>query len=172
MTFDHFDAIMYTMARDDTRVGPAGEVLAANIRRVRTAQRLGYAELSRMLTDIGRPIPELGLRRIEIGERRVDFDDLLALCYVLKVCPVDLMVSQDATNEAYPLIPSREFESESVREWISGQTVRLQSYNAPEEIFADPGKIIFEVLQWMPEERARRVARRWGQWGRGEEVTE
>ena len=53
--------------------------------RVRTAQRLGYAELARNLAKVGRPIPELGLRRIERGERRVDFDDLLALSYVLKI---------------------------------------------------------------------------------------
>ena len=83
---------------DDARVGPAGEVLAANIHRVRTAQRLGFAELSRQLSDIGRPIPELGLRRIEKWRRRVDFDDLLALSYVLKIAPVDLMVSKDATR--------------------------------------------------------------------------
>jgi hypothetical protein len=144
------------------RVGPAGEVLATNIRRVRTAQRLGYAELSRLLANIGRPIPELGLRRIEIGERRVDFDDLVALCYVLEVCPVDLMVDKDATTEAYPLIPSREFESESVREWVRGEALLLDSYNPPEEIFADPDRAMFEVLQWMPEDRAKRVAQNWG----------
>jgi hypothetical protein len=46
------------------------EVLAANIHRVRTAQRLGFAELFRLLSDVGRPIPELGLRRKEKGERR------------------------------------------------------------------------------------------------------
>jgi integrase len=44
------------MRADDSRVRPGGEVLAANIRRVRTAQRFGFAELSRNLTDIGRPL--------------------------------------------------------------------------------------------------------------------
>jgi hypothetical protein len=54
----------------------------------------------------GRPAhPELGLRRVERGERRVDFDDLLALAYVLKVCVVDLMVSRDAADEPYSVVP-------------------------------------------------------------------
>jgi len=143
------------------RVGPAGEVLATNIHRVRTAQRLGYAELSRLLSDVGRPIPELGLRRIELGDRRVDFDDLVALCYVLKIAPVDLIVDKDATTEPYPLIPSREFESESVREWIRGETVLLSAAQTPGAMFADPDKSMFDALQWMPEERARRAGRQY-----------
>jgi hypothetical protein len=96
------------MRADDSRVRPGGEVLAANIRRVRTAQRFGFAELSRNLTDIGRPIPELGLRRIESLERRVDIDELLALAYVFEVCPVDLMVSKEVTDEPYAVTPGNE----------------------------------------------------------------
>lgn len=45
----------------------------------------------------------LALQRIETMKRRVDFDDLLALCHVLQICPVDLIVSKDATDEPYPL---------------------------------------------------------------------
>jgi hypothetical protein len=138
-------------------VGPAGEVLAANITRVRTAQRISFAELSRLLTDVGRPIPELGLRRIERGERRVDFDDLLALCSVLQICPVDLMVSKDAANGAYPVTPDDDYEADSVREWVRGETVRLARIQR-HEIFGSPGKIMTDVLDWMPEDRARRVA--------------
>ena len=100
MTSAHIDATLEHMASEDVRVGPAGEVLAANIKRVREARRLGYAEFSRQLTGIGRPIPELGLRRIELGERRIDADDLLALSYVLQVAVVDLMVAKDATRRA------------------------------------------------------------------------
>ena len=150
-----------TRGAPSTRVGPAGEVLAANIKRVRTAQRLGFAELSRLLTDIGRPIPELGLRRIELGERRVDYDDLLALCYVLKVCPVDLMVSKDATFEPYSVTPAHRFESDSVREWVRGADIRLAPVKNPEAIFATPGTIIFDAIQWMPTERRKEVMRRW-----------
>jgi transcriptional regulator with XRE-family HTH domain len=153
------------VATEEARVGPAGEVLAANIKRVREAQRLSYAELSRNLSDIGRPIPELGLRRIERGERRVDFDDLTALCYVLQICPVDLMVSKDATDEPYPVIPKRNFTSDSVREWIRGAEIRLQPVMDPGSVFAHPGKILFEAMRWMPTERRKHVMRRWSEEG-------
>jgi hypothetical protein len=85
-----------------------------------------------------RPIPELGLRRVELGERRVDYDDLLALAYVLQIAPVDLMVNKDATNESYPMTSELKFEAESVREWIRGADIRLAPITAPEAIFADP----------------------------------
>jgi hypothetical protein len=45
--------------------------------------------------------PRAGLRRIESLERRVDIDELLALACVFEVCPVDLMVSKEATDEPY-----------------------------------------------------------------------
>jgi hypothetical protein len=157
------------MALDNTRTGPAGQVLAGNIRRIREAQRIGYMELSRLLADVGRPIPELGLRRIEKGERRVDFDDLLALAYVLKVCPVDLMVSNEAAdNDPYQVIPTERLASSgkvvpanplgsgSVRDWISGQTVVLHPVSDPDSIFADPSVVMFDAVRWMP--KARRAS--------------
>jgi hypothetical protein len=157
------------MPQDDTRVGPAGEVLAANIKRVRTAQRLGFAELSRLLADVGRPIPELGLRRIEKDERRVDFDDLLALAYVLEVCPVDLMVSNEAADDdPYQVVPTERLASSgrvvpanplgsgSVRDWISGQTVVLHRVEPPGSIFASPSVVMFDAVRWMP--KARRAS--------------
>ena len=125
MTSAHNDATLEHMASEDVRVGPAGEVLAANIKRVREARRLGYAEFSRQLTGIGRPIPELGLRRIELGERRVDADDLLALSYVLQVAVVDLLVPKDMNDEPYPITPDESFKADSVRDWIAGQDIRL-----------------------------------------------
>jgi hypothetical protein len=153
------------MAQEDTRVGPAGTALARNIARVREAQRLSYPALSRELAKAGRPIPELGLRRIEKGERRVDFDDLLAIAYVLEVCPVDLMVSNEATDEEpYPVTPAKEFHAGSVRDWISGANVVLE----PSAVigptpggmrFAHPSKVMFDALEWMPKDRRADVLR-------------
>jgi transcriptional regulator with XRE-family HTH domain len=63
-----------------------------NVRRIREARGLSYAELSRQLADMGRQIPPLGLRRIESGERRVDADDLVALAIALGVTPITLLM--------------------------------------------------------------------------------
>ncbi|MFE9092624.1 helix-turn-helix domain-containing protein [Streptomyces sp. NPDC007264] len=71
--------------KQKTPLGPTGETVRQNIERIRTAKRLTYVELSERLTELGRRIPVLGLRRIERGERRVDADDLMALAVALGV---------------------------------------------------------------------------------------
>ena len=145
------------------RVGPAGEVLAANIRRVRNDQRLGYAELSRLLTDIGRPIPELGLRRIEIGERRVDFDDLLAICLVLEIAPVDLLVPDNMADQSYQVTPLVTATADNVREWIRGESLLYSALEEPDTSWVTPvgGRDITTFTHWMPEQRRRQVLQRW-----------
>ncbi len=147
------------MTSEDVRVGAAGLVLAANIKRARTGRRWSFAELSRLLADAGRPIPELGLRRIELGERRCDYDDLLAIAYVLEICVVDLMVSKDADAEPYPITATRAFTAESVRDWISGQDIRLQPV-MDHSVFASPGTWMWPALEQMPAERRRAVMRK------------
>jgi hypothetical protein len=53
-----------------------------------------YMVLAERLEKVGRPIPVLGLRRIESEERRVDADadDLVVLAIVLGVSPVTLLM--------------------------------------------------------------------------------
>lgn len=68
-------------------IGPAGQQVACNVKRIREERRLTYVELSERLAGAGRDIPVLGLRRIERGERRVDVDDLIAIASVFGVRP-------------------------------------------------------------------------------------
>jgi hypothetical protein len=67
--------------------------------RLREVRRLGHAELSRELADVGRDIAPLGLRRIETGERRVDVDDLLALAVALEA-PLTVLLMPDVADGA------------------------------------------------------------------------
>jgi transcriptional regulator with XRE-family HTH domain len=81
-------------------LGATGETVRANVKRLREERSLGYAELSRRLKSAGRSIPELGLRRIEEGARRVDADDLMGLADALGVSPIGLLMPQtDAGDE-------------------------------------------------------------------------
>lgn len=80
------------MAGKELAPGPTGRTTAWNIARLRRAANLTYADLSRQLEELGRPIPPLGLRRIEAGERRVDVDDLMALAVVLEATPNYLLL--------------------------------------------------------------------------------
>jgi transcriptional regulator with XRE-family HTH domain len=72
-------------------LGDIGHLVRANIRRLRQDRRFTYVELSERLKQVGRPIPVLGLRRIEHGERRVDVDDLGALSMAFGVTPMQLL---------------------------------------------------------------------------------
>lgn len=79
-------------------LGPTGRTVAANVKRLRTKHGLAYTELATKLEELGRPIPTLGLRKIESEERRVDADDLVALSLALGVNPNALLLPP--TNDA------------------------------------------------------------------------
>lgn len=124
-----------------------------NIKRIREGQRLTYVELVERLASIGRPIPILGLRRIERGERRVDLDDLLALAKALRVNPVDLMVPADlADEEPYSVAPEVPTTAATARNWIGGIWF-LEDPETPLE-FA-------EAIRFMPKARAEELAHKW-----------
>lgn len=80
-----------------------------------------YKELAERLVQIGRPIPALGLRRIEAGERRVDADDLVALAIAFGVSPLTLLLPADGAYElASPMtgVPDREVAHNT--QWLWG----------------------------------------------------
>lgn len=72
-------------------LGPAGQAVRANVRRLRQAQRLTTSDLSAKLTAHGRPILPNGITKIEQGGRRVDVDDLAALAATLDVTAQSLL---------------------------------------------------------------------------------
>ncbi|WP_330354462.1 helix-turn-helix domain-containing protein [Streptomyces chartreusis] len=83
------------MASKRNPLGPVGEVVRQNVETLREEQNLSLVGLSRRLAELGRPIPTLGLSRIENGERRVDADDLVALAAALGVSPVTLLLPRE-----------------------------------------------------------------------------
>lgn len=139
--------------KQKTSLGPVGEALKGNLRRIREAQRLTYVELSDRLSDVGRPIPVLGLRRIERGERRVDIDDLVALAVVLATSPVDLLVPGEAPDdEEYGITPEVTSTAAVARDWIAGV-----DFLSPPQTPVDLAK----AIQAMPRERAQMLAGKW-----------
>ena len=92
------------MQSDDTGrgpipLGPVGGYVIANLARLRAERRLTYKDLADRLAELGRPIPTLGLSRIEKGNRRVDADDLVALALALRVNPTALLLPRDVPPE-------------------------------------------------------------------------
>lgn len=86
------------MADKKMQVGPTGDTVRQNVKRLRGGMQ--YKELSQRMEDVGRPIPTLGLRRLEAGERRVDVDDLMALAVVFGVSPLTILLPADGTRFA------------------------------------------------------------------------
>ncbi|MFE5788950.1 MULTISPECIES: helix-turn-helix domain-containing protein [Rhodococcus erythropolis group] len=80
-----------TNKKNANALGVSGRTAADNVKRIRTAKNLTYADLSRRLTELDRPIATLGLSRIESYERRIDVDDLIALSIALDVSPNTLL---------------------------------------------------------------------------------
>jgi transcriptional regulator with XRE-family HTH domain len=73
-------------------LGPTGERLRLSIARVREARGMSKKELSERVAALGRPIPPLGISRLEAGTRRIDADDLVALALALRVSVTALLL--------------------------------------------------------------------------------
>jgi hypothetical protein len=82
-------------------LGATGRTVADNIKRLRGD--MAYTKLAARLEEVGRPIPTLGLRKIESYERRVDADDLLALAVALGVSPITLLMTHPSTDRGAPV---------------------------------------------------------------------
>lgn len=110
------------MTEKKNPLGPTGETVRRNVIRLRGGMQ--YKELAERLVQIGRPIPALGLRRIEAGERRVDADDLVALAVAFGVSPLTLLLPADGAFElASPMtgVPDREVAHNTQWAWALGR---------------------------------------------------
>ena len=77
------------------QVGPVGDIVRANIRRIREVRDHSLRDLAKLLSEASRPIIASGIQRVEVGARRVDVDDLVAFAKALDVPPVDLLEPWD-----------------------------------------------------------------------------
>lgn len=72
-------------------LGPAGNNVRRNIRRLREERQWSDREVEEHLARAGRVIPALALAAIDAGERRVDVDDLVALAAVFDLDVEELL---------------------------------------------------------------------------------
>lgn len=72
-------------------LGPTGNNVRRNIRRLREQRRWSYREVEERLSRAGRAISPLELSAIDTGERRVDVDELVALAAVFDLSIEELL---------------------------------------------------------------------------------
>jgi 8-oxo-dGTP diphosphatase len=111
-------------ARGPIPLGPVGRYVIRNLERLREQRGLTYRQLADRLSDIGRPIPTLGLSRIEKGNRRVDADDLVALCVALEVSPAALLLPPDpgGDDDEVDLTERLSVPGHAARRWAAGHS--------------------------------------------------
>lgn len=104
--------------------GPAGKRVAEHVKKLRQASGLTYKDVSDRLAALGRPIPVLGLSRLEKGERRIDADDLIALALAFDVTPNRLMlpdVDARASASAHGLTAAVRGRPQELWSWAQGE---------------------------------------------------
>lgn len=137
------------MAGREQTLGMTGKTMMKNLKRARG--EMTYAELARRLEAVGRPIPPLGLRRIEAGERRVDVDDLMALAVVLGVSPLTLLLPHGDASDTSDL-GGKELQNVQLWRWAIGE--RPLDGKEPRRFQADSLPSWLEVRSWTEEDRA------------------
>lgn len=98
-----------------------GEAVRKNIRRIRDEKGISGPELSAKLDELHRPIPPLGIHRIESGQRRVDVDDLMAISRALGVWPISLLMpeSESADDLVTSTAVSEAVTAERFWDWLT-----------------------------------------------------
>lgn len=120
-------------------LGPVGEQVRANVERIRTARGLTKKELADRTQELGRPVPPLGVSRIEAGTRRVDADDLVALAEALNVGPLDLLLPSKANDEPFSLTSEHAVSSRTAWQWALGERPAMDWGPGEGVNLAEPG---------------------------------
>ncbi|MEF9904775.1 helix-turn-helix domain-containing protein [Streptomyces sp. P9-A2] len=111
-----------------TSLGPTGEQVRANVQRLRESAGLTKKQLSDRVGELGRTIPPLGISRIEMGTRRVDADDLVALAVALNAHPAALLLPESVrTGVTAEVTAMGETTSRRAWEWAHGMRPPLPS---------------------------------------------
>jgi transcriptional regulator with XRE-family HTH domain len=106
-------------------LGDIGQQVRENLRELRTQRGMTHKDLAELLERLGRPIPILGLSRIENGGRRVDADDLVALSIALGVSPIRLLLpAGDPRRELAP-VPTVDAAAHQLWTWALCEQVLL-----------------------------------------------
>lgn len=116
-------------SRQVNGVGPMGMIVASNVARLRNARGLTTVQLSKLMADAGRPITASSITKLELGQRKVDVDDLMVLALVLRVSPTGLLLPPNAEpTNTVDITPDETYTNDVAWNWLLG----IAPLNIPE----------------------------------------
>lgn len=117
------DARMAAMPPRWRRTGPVGERVAENIRRLRRQAEMTTYQLAGRLTELGVPMDQSSVTRVERVQRGVSVDELVAFAVALGVSPNALLLPEPfaAADGQYGVTPTTTAEAASMWEWATGE---------------------------------------------------
>jgi transcriptional regulator with XRE-family HTH domain len=108
---------------NETTSAPVGARVRERVRQLRRERGLDLRGLSDRLAEEGRPISLGQLSKLELGQRRVDVDDLVALAVVLNVTPSQLLMPEppeEGEDQVVALTPHRRAGWHRAWRWMCG----------------------------------------------------
>jgi transcriptional regulator with XRE-family HTH domain len=140
------------------------QLIGERVSVIRKTRSMSQEDLADAMQRIGIPFPRVVIAKFESGRRPfLKVDELLGLCIVLGIAPVDLLVPADLADGLYQLTPRVTAAADNVREWVRGESLLYSGLHVAETPFVTPvgGRDIGMFVHWMPEERRKQVMRRW-----------
>jgi transcriptional regulator with XRE-family HTH domain len=96
--------------------------VARNVARLRNARGLTTIQLAKLLEDAGRPITASSITKLELGQRKVDVDDLIVIALALRVSPTALLLPPTADqHDSTPITSAGEIGADIAWNWLLGE---------------------------------------------------
>ncbi|MDV6312094.1 helix-turn-helix transcriptional regulator [Gordonia amicalis] len=103
-------------------LGPVGETVMRNITYHRTLRKLSIAALADLVTRQGHRLTRQALSEVELGNRRVDVDDLVALARALDISPATLLMPLTRDHDdTVEVIGDASAPAEVVWSWLTAE---------------------------------------------------
>jgi transcriptional regulator with XRE-family HTH domain len=136
-------------------------LIGERVAEVRGAQGITQEALAEAMQGVGIDWGRVVVAKLEKGIRPfVKVDELLALCVVLEISPVDLLVPiYLGEYQPYRVAPDVAAAAGNVREWVRGEDLLIAAPK-PKPPSYKPATLI-NSIRWMSADRANRVAERY-----------
>ena len=108
-------------SRRKNEAGPSGQRAAANLEEIREQRRLSQRDLAGLVERLGRPMSMQIVSKTEVGDRRIDVDDLMAFAVALGVTPNRLLLPGSVRDdEPVELLPEVRVSAMDAWKWATG----------------------------------------------------